>query len=207
VIARQQQAGESDQDEQHRRPAPGHQRRLAHRPLPLDVGRRLGAPLLGLQVADDGPDALHRRLTAIGAHQGQGRRRVTGPAERDRPIELRHLVGDQRLERGPCAVREIAPEAAHGFRHGHARGGVRCQVAILAGQQVAALGGLRIAQRSHHRVELRQDVGRGPSTPPRDFARVEGAIGEDRDRRDRERGDGEAGQGARRQRTSDDSSG
>ena len=120
----------------------------------IEIGQPPGHPALGLgdQPAQDRADPVHRNLAAIGLDQRQRLVAPAGPGEVDRLGEFRQLVLDARLELHQPLVRpvllEIEPaQGREPLPNGRQCRRVRREVAVLAGQQEAALSGLGIEQR------------------------------------------------------------
>ena len=197
---------EADEGQEDRRTEPGDPDRQVARRLPFRLAERQALALLGLHVGNGGADPVHRHPAAIGEHDRAGLVGLALTTQRDRVGQLGHLLRRElpdRLEAGALGgalghaalyilqvVRELRPGAVIGI-----------EIALLAGDEIAALAGLRVEQRSHHALELldrRERLHHAAGGPLTD---EQGPIREEGDQRHREGGDQEADEGGCRQQS------
>ena len=95
-----------------------------------------------LEPSQDLTDAIHRVFAGVGAHHRERSRRVALAVAIDRLTQLRELAGDERLEdrelRGAPGPRRH-PERRDLRRHDLEGARIRLEIAIVAGQEIAAL--------------------------------------------------------------------
>jgi uncharacterized membrane protein YtjA (UPF0391 family) len=112
----------------------------------------------------------------------------------ERRVDLRELPADQRVEPGG-AIEELGipvqhdelPQLLVAARDGRERVPVRLQVLVAPGQEVPALGGLRVADRGQDPVDERLGLERGGHAPLR---RLQPHVAELREHEDREGNEG-----------------
>ena len=155
-------------------------------------------------LLDDDAEAIHREAALVGQHHLQGGGTVLRAVQPDGLGQFRQLLLGDALGRqqalvllGVVAELVLEPGEQAGQLGNRVRIGL--QVALLRGEQQAALAGLGVLEARHERFDVPQHVDGVGDAVPRQGAVLQGQVGRHRDEDHRQDGDHVTGQGLGRE--------
>ena len=181
VVARIHHCRHQDQHQQHGCTHPGDGAGKARRFFPLHAPVFPFSALRGQHFTHQGADVDHVDAAHIGHHHRQRSAAVATALQADGFRHFRHLLLRQhRQPRQALGLRRIPAQPAQGFKallQPLLGGRIGLQVALVVGQQIAALASLRVPQRQQHQLRQVNGAHRGVHLLDRLGALFGGLVG------------------------------
>ena len=165
VVARQDAAGDTDQDDQCQRPGPRHRRRERDAAIPGLLRRRQAGTLDVFELGHHTPETVHCLTAAIAPHERRGVVELAGLGKRHGLGQFVDLLRRQALDDvDTLQLRRIAgyerPQPIELTWNRGAGVGIRLEMRLFPGQEKSALTGFRILESRKEALEPLQHLQR-----------------------------------------------